>query len=286
MTIRSAVYLAGNKYLLWDDIKGYLQDGKRTVLVEAFYGSGTIALNAVKENMFEQYIGNDSAEWLIGLHEAMKKPEFCMQCSHINRNFTEDAAGFAEMVKYYNKDLTQYDVLYNLMCRSNSNRTRFSGSGSNKKYNMSYGKRARFDLERLIRNQVLSQDIELHNTSFAVFLSKLEKLLVKGKTLKDTTVYLDSPYFQTTACYNENGGWTNQEDMVLLGYLLKLQEGCAKVVYSNVFFNKGKHNTWLIDWCEQHKDKFDVIHLDRDYSNSSSFKYSGKGTDEVLIVSK
>lgn len=286
MAIRSATYLQGNKYLLWDDIKKYFKHEERKVLVDCFFGSGTISLNASNENLYEHIIGNDSAEWQINLHKAMQDPEFIFNARMINESYSETKEGFLAMKDEYNKDISRMDYLYNLMCRANSNMTRFSGQGKKRKYNMTYGERARFDMERVMRNKVLLEGVELHNTGFGVFLNGLtDNLGSKGYNPEDTTLYIDCPYFNSTATYNENGGWTSQDDHILMQRMVQLHEEGYHIVSSNAFHNRGKTNQALIDWTEKHSDKFDVHYMNRDYSNCSSFK-SDHPTVEVLIVSK
>lgn len=286
MAIRSACYLQGNKYLLWDTIKPHLKCGDRKVLIDAFFGSGTVSLNASNENSFEHIIGNDSATWQIDLHKAILDPEFIFKAKRVNDLYPETEEGFDSMKVDYNKDITQMDYLYNLMCRGNSNMTRFSGQGDKRKYNMSYGKRARYSTERLMRNLVLLKDVDLHNTTFGIFFNKLEGLLKKREYAADqVTLYIDSPYYNSVATYNENGGWTVQDDEILMRKMVELHDAGYHIVSSNAFHNRGKTNQRLIDWVKENEDRFTVHYLNRDYSNSSYFK-SDDPTVEVLIVSK
>lgn len=286
MSIRSACYLQGNKYLLWEEIKHYLKAETRSTLVEPFFGSGTVSLNAANETLFKHMIGSDIAKWQIDLHKAMQDPMFVFAADKINKAYSEDLDGFLQMKESYNKDISDMGYLYNLMCRANSNMTRFSGKEGSRKYNMSYGKRARFSVERLMQNQVLMKGVDLYNMSFGVLFLQLESLLsVKGVSPLDTTIYVDSPYYNSVATYNEQGGWTAQDDEVLLDYLVKLHKQGYHIVSSNAFHNRGKTNSRLIEWTEANSELFEVVYLNRDYSNSSYFK-SDHPTVEVLIVSK
>jgi site-specific DNA-adenine methylase len=128
--------------------------------------------------------------------------------------------------------------------------------------------------------------VELHNLGFGVFFNQLTKN-IESKNYKpeDTTLYVDCPYFNSTATYNENGGWTYQDDQVLMHRLVNLHSEGYHIVSSNAFHNRGKTNQALINWTKQHEDKFTVHFMNRDYSNCSSFK-SDHPTVEVLIVSK
>ncbi len=282
MTLRSSIYLSGNKFKLWDVIKPHLQDGNRKILYEPFIGSGTVALNALHEELFEQCEGNDLAWWLVGLHNKIKDCTFLKDIVYENALYPSTEGGYLRLKSDYNKDLTDYPKLFNLMLRGTNNWVRFSGEEGKQKHNMSYGQRNRLDMPRMELHHKLSQDLQVTQGSFTKFLLNV---LEQGNP-EESTVYVDPPYMGTVATYTEGKGWSAQEDTILLDLVLQLTGKGFKVVMSNVFFNKGHTNQWLIDWCEDHKDKFEVYHLDRDYSNSSAFKYEGKKTDEVLIVSK
>ena len=91
-------------------------------------------------------------------------------------------------------------------------------------------------------------------------------------------VYFDTPYLDTTATYNENGGWSVRDEESLYKALEALDKQGIKWGLSNSFSSKGKENTMLINWC---KDKgWKVYHFDIKYS------CMGKGNannDEVYI---
>jgi site-specific DNA-adenine methylase len=93
-------------------------------------------------------------------------------------------------------------------------------------------------------------------------------------------VYLDPPYFNTTATYNESGGWTEQDDNDLFNMCDDLTKEGIKWAMSNVFENKGVKNQHLIDWVN--KNNYNVHHF-----NEFTYSACGKGnakTDEVLIM--
>lgn len=281
MTLRSAIYLAGNKYKLWNSISPHLQDGKRSILVDVFGGSGCITLNASHEKLFESYTYNEKAKHLFELQQFVKEfdGDDAEEVEYFNDYYKPDKTGFVLMKEDFNKSLvTSLPVLYNLMCRSNSNMMRFNSKGA---YNMTFGKRNRCDVSRLWQHSGYIQNVALENEDFGDLLDEY----LEGEDLSEYTFYLDPPYALTTATYNENGGWTQNDNTTLLEYCLELQNKGAKVVMSNVFQNRGNVHQELIDWCEENKESFTVHHLDISYNNSSFRK--GKGiTAEVLIVSK
>ena len=162
------------------------------------------------------------------------------------------------------------------MCRSNSNMIRFNKSG---KYNMSFGDRKPFFLDRLREYQKAMVGVKFWKGDYR---ETLDEALLSDKGNK-VTVYMDAPYLDSIAQYNS--GWSVKDNTDMLLYADKLIESGFKVVMSNIFTNRGKEHTQLIEWCDNNIDKIDVHHLDIDYGNSSFHKSNDK-TDEVLIVSK
>jgi site-specific DNA-adenine methylase len=94
-------------------------------------------------------------------------------------------------------------------------------------------------------------------------------------------VYCDPPYLITCATYNEQGGWTEQDEKDLLAFLDGLNFRGIKFALSNVLSSKGKYNEILATWAEG----YNVIHLNHNYSNSNyQTKDKTNSSDEVLII--
>ncbi len=278
MTLRSSIYLQGSKFKLYSQIKPYLQDGKRKVLVDLFGGSGTMTLNCVNDDIFEKYIYNDKSSWLYDIQSYLKEYDNVVETlTRINEEYPKTKEGYLLLRDDYNRQPT-VAKLYILMCRSFSNQVRFNPTSG---FDTPYGKRKPFFPERILKHQQLLQNVELYNHDFG---DMVESLLESGD-LSGTTVYIDPPYQFTTATYNEGGGWCQNDNTSLLEYLLELRSKGALVVMSNVFENRNKVHQELIDFCDKHKDKFDVHFMNISYNNSSFRKGSGE-TVEVLIVSK
>lgn len=278
--LNSAIYLAGSKQKLLKDILPHLQDGNRKTLLTPFCGTGIVELACIDQCLFEDYYSNDLEDWVVRLHNKLKDPKFILDCKSVNANYPSDKKSYLKMREDYNQGKCQEDtLLFNLMMRSHSNRMRFSGQGSKRKCNIPYGKRNRFDMERMLKHHTLSQKMNVQQGGFATFLNSFQSL-----DWDEVTIYADPPYLGTTAVYN--AGWSKMDDEVFRTCMLKYQQLGAKVIFSNIFYNRGYVAQDLIDWCEEHSDKFDVHHLDMDYRNTAHVKYDGKKTDEVLIVSK
>lgn len=163
-------------------------------------------------------------------------------------------------------------LLYLLLIYSFSHQIRFN---SNNEFNMPCGNGV-FHQEHItnIINgcKFFSQDnVFIYNKDFREI--KLNKLSSKD------FVYLDPPYFNTTATYNENGGWEMKDELDLFDLCEEFDKNNIKWGMSNVFTCKGKENTHLIEWCE--KNKWNIYKFD-------NFSYStcGKGnsnSQEVFI---
>lgn len=278
-TVRSAIYVSGNKYKLFDSISPHLKG--RNILVDLFSGSGCVSLNVIhKELGFTNIITNERMQCIIGLHKCLQiDPEgFINDVINTNKLYDSTKKGYLELKDDYNKaPEIQPEKLYLLNCRSNSNMIRFNSSGE---FNMTYGERNTLSVDRLHRHSLLCKGIDFHCEDYSTMIDKLYKM---NYDFKDIVVYIDSPYSGTTATYNNS--WTRQDDNLLLSRVVSLHKAGAKIVMSNVFENRGVVSQWLIDWCEEHKDLFEVFYMSISYGNSS-FRKSNKPTKEVLIVSR
>lgn len=88
-------------------------------------------------------------------------------------------------------------------------------------------------------------------------------------------LYCDPPYFNSTATYNENGGWTNADEEDLRDML----------AISNVKWalsNNLKTNLTLKDWAEEHGYK--IHYLNTTYGNCNYQKKDKTKDIEVLIT--
>lgn len=96
-------------------------------------------------------------------------------------------------------------------------------------------------------------------------------------------VYCDPPYFLGTASYNENDGWTENDEKRLLNYLEELDMLNIPFALSNVIQHKGMEHTMLKKWAE--KNFFNMIYIRSNYSNSNyHIKDKDSETKEVLIT--
>lgn len=276
MTIQSAIYLAGNKRKLFDSIYPHLLG--RSTLIDLFTGSGTVSLNCAAKCEFKEILSNDKLTPLYELHCWLQRDDLEYEyIEGVNKLYAATKDEYLRLRQDYNDKPTALKLLL-LQYRSNSNMMRWSSRG----FNVPYGERQRFDLERIKRHNALARDIKFFNHDFADML-ELVKKEYEGKE-SEVVIYIDSPYFGTTAIYNQCDGWTENDNQTLFEYADYLHDLGFKIVMSNVFSNRGVEHTQIQEWLVGN-DRYDVHRLDIDYSNSS-FRKSEHKTDEVLIVSR
>lgn len=111
-----------------------------------------------------------------------------------------------------------------------------------------------------------------------VYISHNNYRLFNVDILKaDDFVYLDPPYLNTTATYNENNSWTIQNDKELFDFCDNLTNHKIKWGMSNVFKNKDIINQHLIDWVES--NNYYVY-----YFNEFNYHACGKGNAKTVEV--
>lgn len=179
----------------------------------------------------------------------------------------------------YNKmsnDSIEKDFLFlTLIIYGFNNQIRFN---NNKEFNMPVGKRdfnnsLRKNLKNFI-TRLKTKNIEFLNSDFREFYIESNK---------NTLIYCDPPYFLGTASYNENGGWTKQDEIDLLNYLSTLDSHGVKFALSNVIKHKGAKHELLDAWIKEHNY---VVHfITNDYNNSNYHKKNNNDeTVEVLVT--
>ena len=177
---------------------------------------------------------------------------------------------------FYNKSNKNYLDLYTLTFFSFCNMIRFN---SKNEFNMPFGNRT-YTEENMLEIETACYIME--KEKFEVSNKSAFDILDETKFEKDDFVYLDPPYLNTEAIYNEKrafGGWNIDDDYELFKRLNKLNENGVKWCMSNVKENKGKKNKHLIEWAN--KNGYRVVGMNKNYSAL------GKGsanTYEVCII--
>lgn len=256
-------------------------------LIDVFAGSGIVSMNTKANN----YIVNDIDKNLYTLYQLFKskRPEDIInhieniiekfelakeRTSHkiFNDNRKERYKNaYYNFRKYYNEHKNIMDF-YTLMFYSFSQQFRFNDKDE---FNMPCGNDCFSDKnkEYIINgtNFFKKEYVKISNQDF-------RSMCINSITNKDY-VYLDPPYFNTMATYNECDGWNENDERDLYKFCEKLSDKNIKWGMSNVFENKGVKNQSLIEWCN--KNNWNIYVFDK-----FSYTACGKGnsnTKEVFI---
>lgn len=257
--------------------------------VDLFAGSGIVSMN-VNAN---KYILNDFDKNLFSLYSIFKMLDKEQIINHIEKNINKyDLArertkrnvftdkdkieqykiAYTELRTYYNQNKILLDF-YTLMFYSFSQQFRFNSKGE---FNMPCGNDCFSEKNKeYISNGCdffLKENVKIANKDFR----ELKPEILRTNDF----VYLDPPYSNTLATYNENSAWNYADDIDLFDLCEKLNSLNIKWAISNVFENKGNINQHLIDWCE--KNNWNVFSF-----GSHTYMACGKGnanSKEVLIT--
>lgn len=255
---------------------------------DLFAGSAIVSMN-VEAN---KYFVNDIDYHLYELYAMFKVfsddviirhiedriDEYGLARERTKRNEYKDKEKIEQYKAAYMKLRTEYNKyqganvldFYTLMFYSFSQQFRFNSKGD---FNMPCGNDCFSDKNReYISNgtKFFKRDnVKINNGDF-------QKLCVEELN-KDDFVYLDPPYFNTTATYNENNGWSEDDENALYSLCERLNENKIKFGMSNVFENKNVKNQKLIGWCN--KNKWNVYTFDK-----FTYMACGKGNSNAKEV--
>ncbi len=174
-------------------------------------------------------------------------------------------------------DTLEKDLMFlTLVIYGFNNQIRFNLNGE---FNTPVGKR---DFNNSLRKNLKNFILKLKTKNIYFINSDFRNFTLEKQN--NTLVYCDPPYFLGTASYNENGGWTEKDELDLLTYLVDLDNNGINFALSNVIEHKGEKNIILTSWIKEHNYK--VHFIDCDYNNSNYHKQEGnvKKTIEVLIT--
>lgn len=286
----SPIFYMGNKKKLIK--KGLIDLFPKDIhtFVDVFAGSGVVGMNTDAK----EYIVNDKDIHLFQLYNffATYKADaivtriksnisvYHLPTERTKRNQYADKAkieeykkAYSEFRDYYNETRSIFDF-YTLMFFSFSQQFRFNNKGE---FNMPYGMDCFCDKNI----EYIKNGCEFFQRSNVKCLNIDFKYLIgDASTDKDTFFYCDPPYYNTTAVYNENNAWTQDNEKDLY-YCLDLQNSRGtKWALSTVLEDKGKENPFLKQWLSE--NNYNVYSFD-----GHTYSACGKGNShakEVLIT--
>lgn len=272
--IKSPLNYVGGKFKLLPQILPYFPKEIDT-FVDVFGGGFNVGININSNKSIYNDTLKDVVNIMQGIYtshdEVIDDLEEIIEKYDLSRTNKD---GYLKLREDWNSSTNRnWKELYMLIVHAFNNQIRFNKKGE---YNMPFGKdRSDFNPTlrkkfHAFRKELISKDIDFMNVDF-------EKLPIN----KDYFYYCDPPYSLGVASYNENGGWTDEDDVRLFAWLDKLHESGCKFALSNVIEHKNLVNENLIKWTE----KYNVKYLNYDYSNCNYHKLErANRTIEVLIT--
>ena len=296
--VQSPLNYTGGKYKILPQLMDKFPDDIEN-FYDIFSGGANVGANMNAQNI----ICIDINSRLISLLEYLKQEDYYSLIKHLDSLIEEyslsntyangydfygcnsnngagkyNKEGFLRLRQAYNdSDEMRDDLFLLLIIYSFNNQIRFNNKGE---FNLPVGKR---DLNAKIRKKLQIFMDKLHNKNIQFINDDFRNIDIDTIDAAKSFFYLDPPYYLGTASYNENGGWTSQDETDLLGFLKKCDEKNIRFALSNVIEHKGKIHQQLLDWCLS--NHFSINYIDKTYSNSNyHIKNKNQVTREVLIT--
>lgn len=264
----------GGKYKLLPQILPLFPNQINT-FVDLFGGGFNVGINVNAQKVYY----NDLLIQVVDMLEYFKTHSIDEMLSQIDLWIDKyqlsktNQEGYLKFREYYNSNKNPL-VLYTLVCFAFNNQIRFNLSGN---YNMPFGKN-RSSFNPTLRNKFIKFVEALHNKCCDFYDRDFKNLKVDNLSGNDL-VYCDPPYLNSTATYNENGGWAIEQENELRNLLIRIHNNKGRFALSNNLTT----NTTLQQWAE---DNGFIIHdLTNTYSNCNYQKKDKATKDlEVLIT--
>ena len=281
----------GNKYeLLYNLMMYFPKKDDVNQFYDLFGGSGVVSANVPYENTIYNELNHNVVELLklfieLDSKNIIKNIEKNIEIFGLPKNMTQKSEAiksqeksYYKFRKHYNNSGKNYIDLLTLSYFSFSNLIRFNKKSD---FNMPFGLRCFIKGDHDIQIETFC-DL-LKNKNIQIKNENAFDILKSINHYDGQFIYLDPPYTNTMAIYNENrafGGWDQTHDEMLFKELDRLDKLGVKWAMSNVLQNKGIKNTHLELWAN--KNGYKII----DFENKQ-YSALGKGnakTQEVLII--
>jgi DNA adenine methylase Dam len=271
--IKSPLNYVGGKYKLLKEIIP-LFPNKINTFVDLFGGGFNVGANVEAEHT----IYNDICKPVVELLNHIKGNNIDNLLSEIDEYIEkyhlskENREGYLKLREDYNSGYKTPIKFYTLLCYAFNNQIRFNKNGE---YNTPFGKN-RSSFNPTLREKFIDFHQRVNDIDCIFFNMPYEKFDFFEFHNNDF-VYCDPPYLNSIATYNEQSGWTEKHEALLLKILDELNEKGVRFALSN---NLKYENPLLDEW----KNKYKVYYLNGDYSNCNYHKIDKSKDVEVLIV--
>lgn len=296
--VKSPLNYTGGKYKILDQLVDKFPKDVECFL-DVFTGGANVGVNMDSKKI----TCIDKDEHLISLFHYLQKQEYYSLIKHLDNLIFEfglsntyehgyefygcnSANGvgkynkekFLDLRNEYNNSKEKRDDLFLLLLiYSFNNQIRFNSKGE---FNLPVGKR---DFNASLRKKLQLFMDKLNSKEIEFISEDFREINIDDLCEKKTFLYLDPPYYLGTASYNENGGWTEKDEMDLLTFLSVCNSKNIRFALSNVIEHKGKIHSMLLEWCL--KNGFNINYINCSYNNSNyHIKDKSLVTREVLIT--
>ncbi len=272
--IKSPLNYVGGKFKLLPQILPLFPE-KIDTFIDIFGGGFNVGINIEANTIIYNEIMPDVCNIIQGIKNSNDNimDEFQKIIDEYRLNKTNKDGYLKLREEWNNSKDRDWKKLYMLICHSFNNNIRFNKKGG---FNVPFGK-DRSEFNPRLRQKFIDFRNELKNKNVAVTNETFKNIKINP----DFFVYADPPYHIATANYNENQGWTEQDDIDLMEYLDKVNELGGKFAMSNVLEHKGLKNERLINWSSKYK----IHYLNANYNNCCYHKTERNNpTIEVLIT--
>lgn len=298
MNISCPFNYIGGKFKLLEQIQPLFNESE--VFLDLFAGGGNVGINSLSSKV----IFNDINENLIDLIKYIKDCSTDVLLKKIDDIIAEYGLSNTSLYGYayygcnsstglakYNKEKflklrddfnskvfigeTDYVMLYVLMVYSFNNQIRFNRKGQ---FNLPVGKR---DFNSKMRSKLVLFSEELKKKDIH-FMKKDFREISLDSVSQNTFIYCDPPYLITSATYNENGMWADDDEKDLLAFLDEANKQGFKFALSNVLKCKNRINTILNDWIKN--NGYYCHYLNKSYSNSNYHRKDKESVSEEVLI--
>jgi len=267
--INTALSYTGSKHKLLSQLISEM-DYSKSYFIDLFAGSGVVGFNVV--NKYEKILLNDIIKDLIGIHKEIiyDFDDFVGKVKFLCVS-KDDQDGFNKLRKDYNENNSP-EHLYALLLCSTNNMLRYSKSMI---YNQTFGKRT--------FNSSTQKKLDLFIEYITPYKNKLyfsSNHFSNVKIIKPSMVYIDSPYTNSEAGYNNF--WLKDDDEKLYNYCKDLDRNGHSFMLSGILGEHKNGKRWkLID--DLISDGYRYKILDFDYEKVARNKNT-KNSQEVIIM--
>ena len=303
--IRSPLNYTGNKFRILSQIIKYFPKKIKT-FVDLFCGGATVGFNidAQKVILIDsnpriinllQTLADNNIEKIIGRVESLIEKynlsySYKYGYAYYRKNgYVEGNNGLKKYnnIGYYKlrddynnlSDKTTFDaniMLYTLMVYGFNNDIRFNAEGN---FNLPVGKT---DFNKNNYSKLVDFNERAKKIDFEFVLADFKSKEVLDIIDKSDFVYCDPPYLITTAVYNENNGWSADDEKALLSILKNIDSKGKKFALSNILKKVDRENVILSNWLKS--NNYVKHRINYHYRSASYNKKNRNGQEEEVLI--